>query len=126
MKKREAKHNTLFNKYLRKSGMQGYFELKQTKGNSIRWSCVEPHQMAGLLAAEQGGFIWKLSDEDQRRKPFDCFSAPPLKSYVVIFFPKAFHIILAVKFFKERGATDEPSLTRDVSFRLAERVINIP
>src|SRR5665213_2171919 len=93
MKKREAKYNTLFNKYLRESGMRGYFELKQTKAKSISWFCVQPHQLAGLFAAREGGFIWKLSDEDQRRKPFDCFSTPPLEAYIVIFFTDTFYCI---------------------------------
>ena len=125
MKKREAKFQTIFNKYLRESGLRGYFELKQTRTDSIPWSCVESHQMAGLLSAEAHGFVWKLSDEDRRPKPFDCLASPRMPSYVVIKFPKAFYLIPAKEFMFERNRTEERSLTDERAYEIASKVIHI-
>lgn len=124
MKKREAKYQTLFNKYLRKTGMLGYFELKQTKAKSIPWSAIQPHQLAGLLAAREGGLVWKLSDEDQRRKPFDCFSVPALEAYVVVFFGATCCIIPIKTFLYAKDRSEDPSLSMEFAEDLAIKVIH--
>jgi hypothetical protein len=93
MKKSEAKWNTLLNQYLREKKMYCFYELKQTDDNTFSFSKIEPHQWTGLQATKKNGLVWKLSDEDQRQKPCDGFSAPPLPSYLVIKFKSGFYMI---------------------------------
>lgn len=113
MQKREASFQTVFNKYLRAKRLHGNFELKQTKGKSIAFDAVEDHQLDGLLAAQAVGMVWKYSDQDQRQKPFDCSSLPPLPGYVVIRFPKQFFIIYAKTFLHEKATSTRKSLTQE-------------
>ena len=112
MRKNEAKFQTIFNQYLRKKRMVGFFELKEAHGNSIPFSAVKEHQLSGLIAASNNGFIWKLSDEDQREKPFDCMYAGQAPGYVVIKFGKVFYIMTAQVFEEERDLSTRKSLTR--------------
>lgn len=120
MTKREADFQSVFNQYLRKKRMYGNFELKQTTGKSIRFDAVEPHQGVGLLAASAEGFVWKYSDQDQRQKPFDCSSIPPLPGYVVLRFPKHFYIIKIERFLLEKVESDRLSITEERSRALAD------
>lgn len=112
MKKREANFQTIFNQYLRKKRLVGFFELKDAKGDSLPFSAVKEHQLSGLISASNMGFVWKLSDEDSRQKPFDCFYASPANGYVVIKYGKVFYIILAQTFELERDLSTRKSLTK--------------
>jgi len=90
-KKLEAQRNTFFMRYLtalKKQGtpLYGYFELKYTAANTFNMSKLEKGQVIGLENMQKYGLQWKLSDQDQRVKPCDCFSAPPITSYVLVFF----------------------------------------
>lgn len=113
MKKSEAKFQTIFNQYLRKKRLYGYFELKETSGLSLPFSAVKEHQVDGLLAAHSNGFVWKLSDEDSREKPFDCIHTTPLMGYVVIKYPNAFYIINIYHFLAEKEVSPHKSLYED-------------
>lgn len=113
MIKREANFQTVFNQYLRAKKLYGHFELKQTSGNSIPFSDVKLHQVEGLLAAQENGFVWKLSDEDSRQKPFDCISTPPTLSYVVFKYPGVFYIISILGMIQERIDNKRKSLTKE-------------
>ena len=93
MKKPEAKWQTIFNQYLRESKMPGFFELKQTNGGTFPFSKIEPHQYEGLIAAEKNGLVWKISDQDMRRKPCDTLGIPPLPAYLVIKFLDGYYCI---------------------------------
>ncbi len=93
MKKVEAKFNTLLNQYLRVKKMYCYYELKQTDATTFPFSKIEKHQWEGLQATRKEGLVWKLSDEDQRQKPCDGFSSPPMMSYLIIKFPSGFYMI---------------------------------
>jgi hypothetical protein len=100
---KEAGHNTQLNKYLRDQRAKGfycYYELKKTGGQIFYVDAFESHQLSSLVASENEGLVWKLSDQDQRKKPFDGFSTPPLPSYVIIKYPKAF-LFFRVKAFLE-------------------------
>jgi hypothetical protein len=88
MKKIEAKKNTQWNEYCKKSKFYGFFELKQTSGDSFLFSKFESHQVTSLMTLNFYGLTWKLSDEDQRKKPCDSMCIPPLDSYLVIWFGK--------------------------------------
>lgn len=111
MKKSEAKFQTIFNQYLRKKRLFGYFELKETSGSSLPFSAVKEHQVEGLLAAGSSGFVWKLSDEDSREKPFDCIHTGIQMPYVVIKYPKTFYVITIYNFMKEKESSKRKSLT---------------
>lgn len=93
MKKTEARWNTILNQYLREKKLYCFYELKQTTAKSFPFSKIEKHQWEGLEAMEKNGLVWKLSDEDQRQKPCDGFSIPPLPSYLVIKWPDGFYFI---------------------------------
>lgn len=91
---KESKSNTILNQYLREKRMYCYYELKVAKGNTFAFSAIEDHQDEGLPALEKEGLVWKLSDEDSRKKPCDGFCAPPLPSYLVVRFRDTFYFIL--------------------------------
>lgn len=93
MKKREADFQVTFNQYIRKKGLRGYFELKQTRGNLLSFSSFEPQQIESLKAAQENGFVHKISDADMRIKPFDSLSCPPLPAFIVVKFHKVFYIV---------------------------------
>lgn len=93
---RESKDNTILNQYLRekrKEGFYCYYELKTARGNTFAFSKIEDNQDEGLPALKNEGLVWKLSDEDSRKKPCDGFSAPPLDAYLVIKFGNTFYFI---------------------------------
>jgi hypothetical protein len=89
----EAKYQTIFNQYLREKKMYGFFELKYSNAETFPFSKIETVQWEGLQATQKNGLVWKLSDQDQRQKPCDCLSIPPLDSYLVIKFKDGFYII---------------------------------
>lgn len=129
MKKREAKYQVIFTQYLRKLQEKGegygYYELKQTTTDKFYFSKLEGHQEQGLIAAASSGFIWKLSDEDQRRKPFDCFSSPPLPSFVVIKFPDGFYVIKVGVLHHEYATCGKAFLNSYTAKKIAFKVIHI-
>lgn len=93
---KESKNNTILNQYLRAERAKGfycYYELKVARRGRFAFSAIEEVQEEGLPALAKDGLVWKLSDEDSRRKPCDGFSAPPLPSYLVIRFNDTFYFI---------------------------------
>ena len=124
MHKNEAKWQTVFNQYLREKKHHGFFELKVTLTNSLPFSKIETVQYDGLQATEKGGLVWKLSDQDQRPKPCDTLSIPPLPSYLVIKYPDGFYFIRigeVVKLREEGGI----SISLEQAKRLAERILYV-
>lgn len=117
MNKHEASFQTIFGRYLkaRKRKIHGHFELKQTRTDSIPFSCVKEHQENGLYAAQRESFFWKHSDQDERQKPFDCSYVPPLTTYVVIKYAlsRKFYIITYTWFLKEKEESKRKSLTEE-------------
>lgn len=89
----ESKHNTTLNQYLREKRMYCYYELKVPKGKSFAFSKIETNQNEGLHALQKEGLVWKLSDEDSRKKPCDGFCTPPLPAFLVIKFGDKFYFI---------------------------------
>lgn len=125
MNKKEATYQTKFNQYLRLTGLRGYFELKyiSKKVKNFNYRLIEPHQIASLLAAQDTGFVFKLSDADPRIKPFDCISTPPLFSYVVLIFESRCFIIAIDDFLRERDTTGAKSLSLDRSFDICTKTV---
>ena len=123
MIKREAKWNTLWNEYVRlcnRKGIYFYYELKQTEKDSLSYSAIEQHQIDGLLSLKKYGFVWKLSDQDQRQKPCDGINTPPLPSYLVIKFPDGFYMIEISVLMQEKNK----SLTVKRAREISEKVIH--
>jgi hypothetical protein len=102
---KESKNNTILNQYLRAERSKGfycYYELKVARGDRFSFSSIEEVQEEGLPALAKDGLVWKLSDEDSRRKPCDGFSAPPMPSYLVVRFKDTFYFIDHAEIVKKR------------------------
>lgn len=85
--KREANIIPTITAYVKIKRIYGFFEVKQTRTNTFNLSNFEPQQLDSLSSAEMTGLVHKISDQDQRIKPFDIISAPPMKSFIVIKYP---------------------------------------
>jgi hypothetical protein len=123
---RESKDNTLLNQYLRemrKEGFYCYYELKTARGPSFAFSKIEDVQDESLPALGNEGLIWKLSDEDSRRKPCDGFSAPPLPSFLVIKFGTTF-CFLRYERIQEMRAAGQKSISYDEALALSTKVVH--
>lgn len=90
---RESKSNTILNQYLREKRVYCYYELKIAKAGRFNFGNIEDNQDEGLPALAKEGLVWKLSDEDSRKKPCDGFCTPPLPSYLVIKFGSSFYFV---------------------------------
>lgn len=101
MKKREAKHQILIPKILESLNLFCNYELKQTTTNRLAFSKTEKHQLESLVSAQNAGYHWKHSDQDQRVKPFDGSRVPPIPGYMIIKYPKGFVFIKILEFLKE-------------------------
>lgn len=125
MKSDEAGMTTKLNNYLREKKFYCYYEMKFSGGATFSFGNIRKCQWEGLQAAERNGFIWKLSDETSRPKPFDGFSTPPLPAYLVVFFHRVgfffirFNKIVAMR---EDGAI---SISRSKAQSIAEKIIQI-
>lgn len=121
---KENKSQIIFNQYLREKHLHGFFELKVAKGGTFNLNDIEENQFEGLQATEKNGLVWKLSDEDRRKKPCDTLCIPALPSYLVIQFKKVFFLIRFQKIvnLRESGAV---SISRKNALEIAEKVIHI-
>ncbi len=121
---REAKNNTILNQYLREKRMYCYYELKVAKGNTFNFSKIEENQDEGLPALAKEGMVWKLSDEDSRKKPCDGFCTPPLPAYLVIKFKTLFIFIDYARIIelKDQGVK---SITREQARELSTKIVNV-
>lgn len=121
---RETKATTLLNQYLRATRHYCYYEVKVARGNTLLFSKIEVNQDEGLPALNKEGLVWKLSDEDSRKKPCDGFCAPPAPAYLAVKWDQTFHLILYEKIINLR-ATGAKSMTREASAVMASKVIHI-
>ena len=114
----------MFNQYLREKKHHGFFELKVTVTETLPLAKIRKVQYEGLQATERDGLVWKLSDQDQRPKPCDTISIPPLPSYLVIKFPDAFYFIRIEEVVKirEGGAI---SITLSQAKEVAEKILYV-
>lgn len=124
---REAKANTILNQYLRekrKDGFYCYYELKVAKGLYFQFSKIEENQKEGLPALDKEGLVWKMSDEDSRKKPCDGFSGPPLPAYLVIKFGLTLYFV-RYRIIQTMMDNKEVSISEDECKALSDRVIHI-
>lgn len=125
--KREAKHTTVWNQYLRSIWDRKkyiYYEMKQTTSDSFSFNNFEDHQLSDLQALENNGLVWKFSDQDQRLKPCDGASLPPLPTYVVIKYPKFFAQIRVDTFIMTKKKSEKKSLSSALAWKIAEKVVH--
>lgn len=125
MIKREAKFQILFRHWLRANPMpSSAFELKQTTKNSILFSCVQEHQLMGLIAATQTtGLSYKLPDDSRGIKPFDMVHLALAYAYIVIKYPNLFVMIPVEVFIKEKKNSVKKSLSVDKAIDIAWKVV---
>lgn len=110
---KEKKWQVILNQYLRQKRLYCNFELKKTDTDSLPFKAIALHQIESLLAGQITGLLWKYSDQDQRKKPFDGSCNPPLPSYVIIKYPSCFVFISISKFIYQRDFGMTKSLTID-------------
>lgn len=115
MKKREANFTTYFRHWLKSNPMvSAAFELKQTTIDSIPFDSVREHQADSLEAVcSDVGFSFKLPDDSMGYKPFDLIYFRNEEGYVVIRYPKEFHIISIETWLIEKAHSKRKSLTCD-------------
>lgn len=125
--RKEAKHQILWSKYVQNQNKKGkyfYYELKQTRVDYFPFDSFEEQQIPSLLALQNNGFCYKMSDADTRLKPCDGMSLPPLPSYVVVKYPKAFIMISINNFIHTRDTNKRKSLTYEKALSIAHKVIH--
>jgi len=120
MKHREAKKTTDLDKMLQKLGIYGAIEYKQTKGNTIRLTDFQPHQIPSLTAFQESGLVWKLSDADPRQKPCDTLSLPPgMTSWVGLIYDDCCCFVYLDRIIEYK------SIAKDKAKELATYIINL-
>ncbi len=125
MKKREAQFQSKFNRWLIYNWFSSaVFELKVATGKSLPFSAVKNHQEVSLMQTKSAKFIYKISDFDRMKKPFDSFCLYKTKAYIVIMFyrrgNKAFYMIDIDKFIEERILSKRKSLTEEDCKRIGK------
>lgn len=120
---KESNFTTIFEKYIRAKKMYGVFELKQTDADAIPFAKVENHQIESLIAAQNVGFLHKISDADPRRKAFDVLYTKPLVAYIAIRFPKVTCVITVNNFIFERDRSKRKSLTIERAKEIATCIL---
>ena len=108
--KREAKFNTIFNKWLKQARRTGLYELKQTTGNSIPFASVVPHQVDALYNVKHSTLVYKIPDVGYQN-PADCFSLSEQEACVVLKFPGAFYLIDIDTWIHESEYSERKSIT---------------
>ncbi len=122
---KEKNYQTIFNHWLKNVYKKtGAFELKLTKSNSFPFSQVVPHQIDALLAAANGGLVYKIPDAGYQN-PFDCFSMFGVPAFVVIKYPKSFEMITIDNFIFERDRSKRKSLTYDRAIAISSISIKL-
>ncbi len=123
MVRREAADTILWNHYCKQKKIYGIFELKHCENRRFNFSAFEPHQIDSLMACEEEGLVWKLSDADQRKKPADMISVPFYPAYVVIRFPEGFVMIRITDFVKFMNQSSETFITYEDAKKIATKII---
>ena len=111
--------------FSKRNNIHGVFELKLSKGCSIRFDAVKEHQREALLKAEDGGIFHKIQDMPffggnnklrfTKPKPFDCFYVIAKAFVVVMFYTprqrKNVYYLLIDDWLKAEKASNKKSIT---------------
>lgn len=120
-KVKESERTTLFLKWAKARKNETFVaEAKISKGNSLPFNAVKPHQEAALYAASHGLMNYKISDFSPEQKPFDLFQVHRVPAYVVIFWyiknrDKRMSLIPIDNWLKEKETSNRQSLTYERS-----------
>ncbi len=89
--------------------------MKLTKGKSLPFDAVQPHQVTALFNAKNGKLVYKISDESYGQKPFDSFMLVGTPAWVVIMFyargQKTFYMIDIDMWMNEEKMSERKSIT---------------
>lgn len=110
------------------------YELKICKDPSLPFNVVKPHQIEGLLKAENEALYHRVTDQPWTpqmqyaftlKKPFDCLVLVKVKSYVVVWFykprkPKIFIKIPIKAWVAEEGLSNRKSITEQRALEIGE------
>lgn len=123
--KREAKFQTIFNKWvLNVFKKTAAFELKQTVNDRLPFSRLKDHQAAALWNAKHNMLTYKLVDCGYQN-PFDSVSLKCVPAYVVIRYQQFFCLIDIDAFIKEGDESEEKSLTSARAKEIAEMCVKL-
>lgn len=121
---RESKFTILFRHWLRANPRySAAFELKQTQRDYISFNAVQPHQIAALMAVQNQGLLYKISDETRGFKPFDLFYMRNEEAYVVIKYPLGFVLVDVGVFVEEKKKNKKKSLKWKRAKEIAAEVV---
>lgn len=106
----ESKFGVLFRHWLKANpGMTGAYEMKQTSGNSIAFSCLEDHQQTYLEAINGNkGVLVRVQGVNGEPDYVYMRNCP---AWVVVKFPKSFEIISVATWAIEKSKSRRKSLT---------------
>lgn len=83
----EKDFQTEFNRWLKyRWKTTGAFELKLTKGKSIPFDAIRPHQLQNLYNTKHSHLIYKIPDVGFSQKPYDCVAFYGAAAYIVVMF----------------------------------------
>lgn len=92
------------------------FEVKVSKGKSLPFDAVKPHQRTALLAANHTKIVHKIAD-DGHQKPFDGFILARVPAYVVIYFirkgNKQFYLVDIDEWVQYESDSPKKSITEE-------------
>lgn len=130
MKTREADFTLLFRHWLRANPMSSaVFELKYSPTQAFPFNgsaAVKPHQIDALLASQtKGGLLYKAPDDSRGIKPCDLLLISNAIGYVVICYPKEFHIISIESYLLEKDTSIRRSLTNERAREIASVSVDI-
>lgn len=102
--------------YLRTAPDTVVWEAKFTRGNTLNFNCLPPHQEEALLQSERA-FGYKIPDAGLAKKPFDGFVVVrgTVLFIAIYFLPRATEIYeMPIRtFLKEKYESGKKSLTKE-------------
>ncbi len=124
MKTREADFGILFRHWIKAHPQfTAAYELKQTSKDSIPFSCVEDHQLVYLEAIRSDkGVLVRVQGTNGEPDYIYLRNEP---AYIVIKFPKSFHIITPDAFLIAKRKEDRKSLTESRAKEISIKSVNL-
>lgn len=122
---KESDFQTKFNRWLKyRFNGSAVFELKLARGDSLLFSAVKDHQEQALLLVKHSKIVYKIPDDTQQQKPFDCLAFEGLPAYVVIMYDfdrTTFYLIDIDKWIKEKRISVKRSLHESRAAKIGKR-----
>jgi len=127
MIKREANATVRFRHYLRAHPFERttWYEVKQTRSDSLPFAAVKEHQIDWLMASKHGNTNYKIPDDSRGVKPVDGIFTKESDAVIVIKYPEYFVVIDVEAFIKERDVSDRESLTFERARAIALKIIGL-